>query len=508
MSTHPHDLLRRADEERDPLRAVALYQEVLALPDPDEDVDRAEVEELIADRFAETGSFGAAAAAMERSIQLGRAGEPDPRSRLAEFALRAGRLDEGLARYEELGVEQPGDVWLCNAAGLDLLDAGLLDPALAWLERGLQIALETGDPHALTRQLLEARHRARVRQGADDPRDERGLPLPDEELSERAVSLVHEQVMEPVPVRPLGFDLQDGPEQFEELVNGISSLGGTLGNEAVALQLEHLGGTRDRPVDQQARALVAAGEHWTYAEDPDRALECFERAVATGGHAEPGTRCYLAGHLLVAGRPGEAADLFRRERSLHPSPALFVFAGEAYEVSGDLRQAAAWYTAGYTRFEHAGSAQDLLWLLGSRRRARAALGEPPDELDLAAEEAVSSLSDDVVLQVFLTRAEWRAWERTWPGSLAPWSSFEQQRAAIEEQLRHGGEDRDVLLVPLTVHGLQEHAAPLGLDPTAEQTRLDCGRSLADEGVGVTWPPAKNAACWCGSGSKYKRCCGR
>jgi uncharacterized protein YchJ len=25
---------------------------------------------------------------------------------------------------------------------------------------------------------------------------------------------------------------------------------------------------------------------------------------------------------------------------------------------------------------------------------------------------------------------------------------------------------------------------------------------------IAWPPPRNAACWCGSGSKYKKCCGR
>ncbi len=27
-------------------------------------------------------------------------------------------------------------------------------------------------------------------------------------------------------------------------------------------------------------------------------------------------------------------------------------------------------------------------------------------------------------------------------------------------------------------------------------------------VGIAWPPPRNGPCWCGSGAKHKKCCGR
>ncbi|MDP9434823.1 MAG: SEC-C metal-binding domain-containing protein [Actinomycetota bacterium] len=51
------------------------------------------------------------------------------------------------------------------------------------------------------------------------------------------------------------------------------------------------------------------------------------------------------------------------------------------------------------------------------------------------------------------------------------------------------------------------AGPAGPGPGGLDTRLDYVLG-ADAGLGLAWPPAKNAACWCGSGSKYKRCRGR
>jgi tetratricopeptide (TPR) repeat protein len=34
------------------------------------------------------------------------------------------------------------------------------------------------------------------------------------------------------------------------------------------------------------------------------------------------------------------------------------------------------------------------------------------------------------------------------------------------------------------------------------------RILTPEGELITWPPERNDPCWCGSGAKYKKCCGR
>jgi uncharacterized protein YchJ len=31
--------------------------------------------------------------------------------------------------------------------------------------------------------------------------------------------------------------------------------------------------------------------------------------------------------------------------------------------------------------------------------------------------------------------------------------------------------------------------------------------IIDEGGAISWPPPRNAPCWCGSGTKYKKCCG-
>jgi hypothetical protein len=65
----------------------------------------------------------------------------------------------------------------------------------------------------------------------------------------------------------------------------------------------------------------------------------------------------------------------------------------------------------------------------------------------------------------------------------------------------------ILVTPIDVAGLLSFAEREGLDPARRDTRLAYTRSLARSGRGMSWPPERNAPCWCGSGRKYKKCCG-
>jgi hypothetical protein len=59
-------------------------------------------------------------------------------------------------------------------------------------------------------------------------------------------------------------------------------------------------------------------------------------------------------------------------------------------------------------------------------------------------------------------------------------------------------------------------SPLAIDElvAAEGERAGTGEArseqaarILEEGRALTWPPARNDRCWCGSGRKYKQCCG-
>jgi SEC-C motif len=47
----------------------------------------------------------------------------------------------------------------------------------------------------------------------------------------------------------------------------------------------------------------------------------------------------------------------------------------------------------------------------------------------------------------------------------------------------------------------------GDNPADEGSRAAYAADLERLGPTVPWPPRRNERCWCGSGSKYKSCCG-
>lgn len=94
---------------------------------------------------------------MRQAITAGYRSQPDPRCRLAEIQLRAGRTAPAHELYAQVHAEFGDDVWLYNNAGLEYGHAGDPARALAWLTPGLELALETGDPDRLVAQLSDLR---------------------------------------------------------------------------------------------------------------------------------------------------------------------------------------------------------------------------------------------------------------------------------------------------------------------------------------------------------------
>ena len=83
------------------------------------------------------------------------------------------------------------------------------------------------------------------------------------------------------------------------------------------------------------------------------------------------------------------------------------------------------------------------------------------------------------------------------------------RREVEQQLQAMSADGrgPMRLVTLDVPGLLAYAERTGKDPASRRTRLAYVSWLGEQGADtVAWPPERNAACWCGSGRKYKKCC--
>lgn len=145
-----------------------------------------------------------------------------------------------------------------------------------------------------------------------------------------------------------------------------------------------------------------------------------------------------------------------------------------------------------------------------RLTALSEAGARPEDVDHRAREvlgrsapAVPWFAED---QFELARGKWAA---ALPASDDGYAAY---CAELDRSLRHGGQSagRNPVLVAIAVDETEAFAAGKSWQPewpvTHDQVAAHAVASEPERSV--TWPPGRNDACWCGSGSKYKRCCGR
>jgi tetratricopeptide (TPR) repeat protein len=153
-----------AARPRDAGRVAAALESMIAAcrrePRVSEQLDLAWQLDELAETYSELGRVDDALEAMHAAIAAGFRATPDPRCRLAEIQLRAGRAEPAHDLYAEVYADTPDDVWLHNNAGIEYAAAGDYPRALSWLTSGLELALAGGDPERLAKQLQESRRDA------------------------------------------------------------------------------------------------------------------------------------------------------------------------------------------------------------------------------------------------------------------------------------------------------------------------------------------------------------
>ncbi|MGW8434652.1 SEC-C metal-binding domain-containing protein [Nocardiopsis sp. NPDC055879] len=141
----------------------------------------------------------------------------------------------------------------------------------------------------------------------------------------------------------------------------------------------------------------------------------------------------------------------------------------------------------------------LLPLMG-RARVRERLGLPADEHDRAvraADGAGPSLEEEMGLLE-------EPVEEAPDARVVVVGRAREHYSGFERALREGGNGQRIVLAEQAE--IDAYAGEHGLDPAAEETRNAWARTLPEDRV-VAWPPERNRPCWCGSGRKYKKCCG-
>ncbi|HEY0454048.1 SEC-C domain-containing protein [Actinophytocola sp.] len=287
----------------------------------------------------------------------------------------------------------------------------------------------------------------------------------------------------------------------------------------------------DHP-EERGEILVEAAHAWHRAGDHDRAVELLDQAVALGGDDGGYARVTLAEVLLDLDRDAEATAQFDAMLAdATPGPGPYYLAGELMAERADFEQALVWFTEAAGRLTEediAGMANGsetfapAYDILAGRLRARQELDLPLDELD----ESVLALDSDFdrfgeldarlaegappaeVRVLFWPRAEVEPAHERWPELVesADVAAVLLDREVDNREMSEAGVAR-ITMVPLTTAKLTEFAARTGGDPLSDVTRRACLDEIVDEGGLIEWPPGRNEPCWCGSGTKYKKCCG-
>ncbi|MEV1159765.1 SEC-C domain-containing protein [Micromonospora chokoriensis] len=275
-------------------------------------------------------------------------------------------------------------------------------------------------------------------------------------------------------------------------------------------------------------ALLVAADILDQAGDLADALALATRAIAEQPDEDAYPRAVRGGLLLRLGRSDEGlAELTALRPLLETSPDATYLIDELIE-SDHTETALEWLTGALdailertrTQQHESEDAQDeaaamIFGLTQRRHDLRADLGLPHDEYDnladrlrAASDHALDALDDGPATLLFWPKAEFDALLVRWPALAETYPpTWDEHRANLErafvEASGLGGADLGV--VAGTVAGLAAFAERAGSDPTEEETLDEYADSLDEAGV-TAWPPGRNDACWCGSGSKYKKCC--
>ncbi|HEX6674187.1 MAG TPA: SEC-C domain-containing protein [Actinomycetes bacterium] len=257
--------------------------------------------------------------------------------------------------------------------------------------------------------------------------------------------------------------------------------------------------------------------------------------MAIGGEDGEFARVSRAESLFELGREEDALAQLDALKELPPSsPGPCQMAGELLEAGARNELALVWFDLAVSLLTpeeraamRSAGASGLYgkMIVAGRQRVRRALGLPDDELDDGVPapwipDLDGFVSTDELLELpgripgrqvrslFWQVREFDEAVRRWPAIFSAngpdYTAYHARLESRWRQLVERGVAR-ITLVPASADGLARFAERTDGDPGEEHTR----KAYMDEiaAAAIEWPPARNAACWCGSGRKYKKCCG-
>lgn len=289
--------------------------------------------------------------------------------------------------------------------------------------------------------------------------------------------------------------------------------------------------------DERGEILLEAADKWEQAGHVDQAVALLREVLTIGGKDAGYARYSLAEISFKQGADSEAREHLQALEEMEPveaGPTELV--GELLAERGEYEAALRWFDRAIEAMDvkhtvRPGSGPSLAVIpLVSRRQCRAELGLPPDELDRIADVAEDNrrefaerlkrldrlASDRTVRTARLPGVRMLVWPRAelhlaaqrWPEVFA--ADVVSYHADIERRLRELAQEQQsprIHLILGAADGFAGHLNRTGGDPADESVRLAYAQEAVEQGRMSSWPPGRNEPCWCGSGRKYKKCCG-
>jgi tetratricopeptide (TPR) repeat protein len=250
------------------------------------------------------------------------------------------------------------------------------------------------------------------------------------------------------------------------------------------------------------------------AEEDDYDLAArLERKALDAGCTRPVIgREMLGWYLLKSGALEQGEGVFRELRAERPDDVDIVLTlGHARSDAGLLDSALGAFDEALGVAKSAGLARVLDRARIERKAEREEAGLPPDEDDRFAPLPRPMATGPIAWTLaWFPPTERAAAVARWPELAADFEHPGGYSRRIEESLRRlrSALGQRPSVAPIVVEALVDWAATEGHDPASGEARSEYAATLASSGGAISWPPGRNDACWCRSGRKYKRCCGR
>jgi hypothetical protein len=289
-----------------------------------------------------------------------------------------------------------------------------------------------------------------------------------------------------------------------------------LADELRTDMTDAIDGDRDR-----CDALLDAAQDHLQNKRPEQALAIWRQLVEEGGERSDDAFVAYVDYTVRHALNDEEQRRLEAEMAEGPiSWPTRLRVAMLLERRGQLVSALRWYSS-WTDQLTAVEVSKSPWaklMVNGRRRVKWALGMELDAIDLLGDAGEVEGEDkyfdllDLLRAPTIIRGRVQVWSRAefavalehWPGRITV-ESVDAYYRAVEGVLREY--DRPVTVFHLTFEHLTDCMDALD-QCLAEAHRSEPPSALPqDDRPGVSWPPERNQACWCGSGKKYKKCCG-